>query len=459
MRHLLRAVLVAVACVLAAHPATAEDVAVATTAPVADDLRMTPIVRAVQTVAPAVVNITSARVVERDANPFGGLIDERLMNPLLRDFLAPRGTRRYTYQSLGSGVIIDGHKGLVLTNAHVIMGATAISVRLLDGRSFPAELVGSDPDFDLAVLHLENAGDLPQVALGHSNDLLIGETVIAIGNPFGFSNTVTTGVISALGRTVRTEHGAYTDFIQTDAAINPGNSGGPLLNIHGELIGVNTAIQADAEGIGFAIPIDKAQRVVDELVNEGAVQPVWLGVSGQSVDQPTASYFGLDAVRGLLVTEIFPDTPAADAGLRPGDLILSVDGNAVEDKEHYLQLLRNYTRGETMRLKVLRGGETLSVTAELRPFPMDRALKLAWDRWGVEVREVPGGGLGVERIRHGSPAQTLGLRAGDTLLKMGGMRLVRMQDFVHSFMRYRMQNSLLLLVQRGERGYYVRLRI
>lgn len=423
-----------------------------------DELRMTPVVRAVQAVAPAVVNITTAKVVEREVNPFGGLFNDRLMNPLLRDFFAPRGTRRYTQQSLGSGVIIDGHKGLVLTNAHVIMGATSIRARLLDGRVFEAELVGSDPDFDLAVLRLASPQDLPQVALGDSSDLLMGETVIAIGNPFGFSHTVTTGVISAIGRTVRTEHGAYTDFIQTDAAINPGNSGGPLLNILGELIGVNTAIRADAEGIGFAIPIDKAQRVVNELVTVGSVQPVWLGVSGQSVDQQVANYFGLDAVRGLLVTEVFEKTPAAESGLRPGDLILSLDGNAIEDKEHYLQLLRNYTQGEKLELKVLRGEDVLSVATRVRAFPEDKALALAWKRWGIQVQE-QSGGLGVVGVRKSSPAQKLGLKPGDRLVKVAGMRLSGLNDFVQSFMRYRMQNSLLLLVEREERGYYVRLRI
>jgi S1-C subfamily serine protease len=257
---------------------------------------------------------------------------------------------------------------------------------------------------------------------------------------------------------VRTEHGAYTDFIQTDAAINPGNSGGPLLNIYGELIGVNTAIQANAEGIGFAIPIDKARRVVDELVSVGTVQPVWLGLSGQSVDQPTASYFGLDAVKGLLVTEIFDETPAKEAGLRPGDLVLSFDGNPVQDKERYLEYLRNYTRGEDVTLTILRQGRTGEVTLSVRAFPAERARAMAWARWGVEVRE-SGGALAVVRVRGGSPAEKLGLRAGDGLVKVGGMRLGRMSDFVHAFMRYRMQNALLLLVRRGERGYYVRLRI
>ena len=424
-----------------------------------DELRLTPVVRAVQAVAPAVVNITTARVVEREVNPFGNLFGSGLLDPRLRDFFGQGSTRRFTQQSLGSGVIIDGDEGLVLTNAHVITGATAITVRLLDGREFKAELVGSDTDFDLAVLRLADAHGLPQVRMGHSADLLIGETVVAIGNPFGFSHTVTTGVVSAVGRTVRTRQGAFTDFIQTDAAINPGNSGGPLLNILGELIGVNTAMQADAEGIGFAIPIDKARRVVDELVGKGFVSHVWLGLSGQNVDQPTASYFGLKSVGGLLVTQVFDDAPAARAGLRPGDVLTAVEGNPVQDKEHYLQLLRNYVSGRELSLTVHREGAETTLNVRPEPFPEKRAEALAWQRWGVRAGASASGGVTVTGVRPGSPAATLGLEDGDVLVKIGGLRVAGREDFAASFMRYRMQNSLLLLVWREGRTYYVRLRV
>ncbi|WP_461208909.1 trypsin-like peptidase domain-containing protein [Desulfocurvus sp. DL9XJH121] len=427
--------------------------------PDADNPRLTPVVRAVQAVSPAVVNITTARVVEREVNPFGGLFDERLMGPLFKQFFGPGGKRTFTSRSLGSGVIIDGREGLVLTNAHVIMGATSIKARLLDGREFEAELVGSDPDFDLAVLRLAKARDLPQVHMGDSANLLMGETVIAIGNPFGFSHTVTTGVISAMGRTVRTQQGAYTDFIQTDAAINPGNSGGPLLNILGELIGVNTAIQADAEGIGFAIPINKAKRVVAEILDQGFVSHVWLGLSGQNVDQPTASYFGLQDVGGLLLTEVFAGGPAARAGLAPGDVILSMEGNPVQDKEHYLQLLRSYVQGRGLKLTVFRGGAERTVSVRPEPFPEERAMDLAWQRWGVRVGQGQKGGVAVARVRPGSPAASLGLEPGDVLVKIGGSRLSGPGDFIAAFMRQRMQNTLIMLVWRAGKTYYVRLQI
>lgn len=425
------------------------------------ELRRTPVVRAVQAVAPAVVNITTARVVERNVNPFGSLFGDEMLNPLFQQFFGNQGlTRKFMQQSLGSGVIFDGEKGLVLTNAHVIGGATSIRARLLDGREFDADLVGSAPDFDLAVLHLANATALPQVAVGTSSDLMIGETVIAIGNPFGFTHTVTTGVISALGRSIRTEQGVYTDFIQTDAAINPGNSGGPLLNLVGELVGINTAIQAGAEGIGFATPVDKATRVVAEILDAGTVSPVWLGLAGQDLDQRTAGYFDLDSLAGMLVTQVYPDTPAASAGIKPGDVLLSVDGVRIQDKDHYLEVLRNYTRGETLTLIVARGGEELQIAARPAIFDAARAVELALARWGMEVADAgDAAGLAVTAVRAGSPAGRLGMRAGDRILKIGGDPIQHKDDYVRAFQRYRMHNTILLLVGRDDRAQYVRMRI
>jgi S1-C subfamily serine protease len=429
------------------------------TARAEDNPRLTPVVRAVQAVSPAVVNITTSQVVEESVNPFADMFAQQFGNPFLRDFFGPAGKRKVTRQSLGSGVIIDGKRALVLTNAHVIAGASSITVRLLDGREFEAELVGSDPDFDLAVLRLAKAGNLPQAAMGASKDLLMGETVIAIGNPYGFSNTVTTGVISASGRTIRSEQGTYTDLIQTDAAINPGNSGGPLLNILGELIGINTAIQANAEGIGFAIPIDKARRVVEELLSKGAVAHIWLGLVAQNLDQSLAGYFNLASTRGMLITEIYDGSPAAKAGVKPGDVLLTVEGVAVEDREHYLQLLRNYVTGQTLSLALVREGKPLSVRAEAAAFPVERVPELAFGRWGLTLAPSKQGALAVAKVRPGSPAQKLGLEPGDLVLKLGGIVLEKPEDFADAYARYRMRNSLLLLVVREGRRYYVKLLI
>jgi len=417
--------------------------------------RMTPVVRTVQDVAPAVVNIHTARIVEQEINPFGGFLgDEQLFRHFFGD---QELTRKFEQKSLGSGVIIDGQKGLVLTNAHVIEGASTIRVRLLDGRQFEGELVGSDPDFDLAILHLKDASGLPQVAMGDSSDMMIGETVIAIGNPFGFGNTVTTGVVSAMGRTIETKQGTYTDFIQTDAAINPGNSGGPLMNITGELVGINTAIYAEAQGIGFAIPIDKAKRVVEELVTHGRVQAVWLGLEGQDVDERIASYLGLDSTQGMVVTQVH-EPAVAQAGIRPGDVVTAMNGVAIEDRDHYLRVLRNFTLGQALQLQIAGQGGKRTVAVKPQPFTDEKALDMAEKRWGIVV-QARGSSLAVAGVRQGSPAQQLGLKKGDILVKIAGNELSSATDFARAFKRFRMANTVMLLVARDGRGYHVRLRV
>lgn len=419
-----------------------------------EELRRTPVVQAVQKASPAVVNIQASRVVERKTSPFADFFgSDRFF-----DDIFPGQKRSFVQRSLGSGVIIDGDKRLVLTNSHVITGASDISVRLLDGRSFGADLVGSEPDFDLALLKLSGQGTLPEVSMGSSEDLLIGESVIAIGNPYGFSHTVTTGVISAVDRTVDTKQGTFMGFIQTDAAINPGNSGGPLLNILGRVVGINTAIYAEAQGIGFAIPINKAKNVVQELVSHGSVQPVWLGLAGQDVDQRTASYFGLERPQGMLVTEVSEGTPARRADLRSGDILLSIEGTEIKGKNHYVRLIRNLTREARIELTLWRNEQARSLTLQPAAFSREQALALAAERWGLRLRQGEEA-LVVSEVLPGSPAQELGLRPGDRIYKIAGQAMDSLNDFVQSFMRYRMQQSIILLVARGDRGYYVRLRL
>jgi len=411
--------------------------------------RVTPVVKAARLAAPAVVNVTSARITERAVDPFDLFLGDSGY------FGRPGGRERGREESLGSGVIIDGRKGLVLTNAHVISGATEITVRLQDGREFLAELAASDPDFDLAVLRLAKASDLPEIKMGDSSDLMIGETVIAIGNPYGYSHTLTTGVVSALGRSIRTQDGAFTDLIQTDAAINPGNSGGPLLNINGELIGINTAIHAGAEGIGFAIPVAKAKRVVAELESAGHVRPAWLGLSGQSLDARTARRLGLDKAKGMVITEIYEGQSVAKAGLMPGDVILSVDSVAVEDREHFVDLLRNSTVGETVKLGLWRGGERTVVSVETEEFTLDAARAVALERWGMELA-VERGGARIVKLSPGSAAQKVGFAVGDRLIQIGGTRLREPSDFVQGVLRYRMHNTIILMIERAGRQYYAR---
>lgn len=417
-----------------------------------DDARRTPVVQAVQNVSPAVVNITATS--EAYASPFPN-------DPIGRWFGMFNGLPRQKRQrnSLGSGVIIDGRKALVLTNAHVVAGASSITVRLKDSRVFDAELLGSNLDFDLAVLKLQNGHDLPQVPMGRSDDILIGETVIAIGNPYGFSHTVTTGVVSALNRSIQTKRGAMGNFIQTDAAINPGNSGGPLLNINGELVGINTAILAKGEGIGFAIPIDKARLVIDELLTTGKVAPVWFGVAGQDIDQSTAHYFSLSSLNGLLVSQIYPDTPAARVGLKPGDVLQAINGRAIVDKDHYLVSLRGLTRHETVRIDLFRQGRKISVT--LKPQPVDRTLALSLARriWGMQLVDNGSQGVLISVVDAKSPAARLGLKRGDVLQRIGNVALRTVDDIIPAILMSRMQSTVFLNVRREGRLYHVPLQL
>jgi S1-C subfamily serine protease len=293
--------------------------------------------------------------------------------------------------------------------------------------------------------------------MADSSDMMPGETVIAIGNPFGFGHTVTTGVVSALQRSIQTRQGVFTDLIQTDAAINPGNSGGPLINIAGELVGVNTAIQANAEGIGFAIPVNKARRVVDELLSSGRVRPVWLGVEGQDIDQRTGAWLGLRGTGGMLVTRVYAGTPAQKAGIQPGDVILRMENDTVQDKDHYLQLLRNHTRGRQLGLQIFRQGELRRTAVVPVALGAQDALSMAAMRWGMRVRDARGQGVVIESVRPDSPAGRLGLQAGDAILQVGGLRTGSLQDFAEAFVRYRLSGAVLLVAARGGRAAYVRM--
>ena len=419
-------------------------------------IRKNLVVKAVEKTAPAVVNIKAAKIVERYSNPFRDLFGDEFFNPFFGDIF-PGYKQKFLEQSLGSGVIIDGRKRLVLTNAHVIMGASKISVKLLDGREFRAELVGSEPDFDIALLKLQGKDKLPEAKIGTSKDLMVGETVIAIGNPYGFSHTVTTGVISALNRSIRTEQGTYFGFIQTDAAINPGNSGGPLLNILGEVIGINTAIYAKAQGIGFAIPIDKAKNVIYELLSYGEVKPVWLGIFGQDVDPQVAAYLGLKKPSGLIVTEVIKGSPAFKNGIKVGDVILAINGVPIEDKEDYIKYMLNTTSESTLVIKFLRMGKLYNTSA-LKPvyFTKDEAIRFITKRCGFWGKEDQNNIL-VTKVYPNSPASDLGLRPGDKIYKVGSIDTTSLDRLIHAYIRYRLQKRLMLVVERNGRIYYVRL--
>jgi len=399
--------------------------------------RRTPVVAVVQKAAPAVVNI-SAQSTVREADPFFGMFG--------------LGTERQA-QSLGSGLIID-RNGIVVTNAHVIEGASKITVTLLDGRELEADLLGSDRDADIAVLKVK-ANGLPALPLGRSSDLMIGETVIAIGNPFGLSNTVTTGVLSAMGRTIPSERGErlFTDFLQTDASINPGNSGGPLVNINGDVIGINSAIISGATGIGFAIPADRARRVVDDLLRFGELQPLWTGARLVTVDPELARRYGLGAVRrGALVLKVSPGSPAAEAGLREKDVIVSVGGHAVAAREDVTTALYTAAAGTPVDAEVRRGEQTVRLRLRAIHPPQGLGLQVLERSVGLTVEAVRGG-LAIRRVANGSVAEERGLRPGDVILGANGQQIDSTEALGKEVLRGLDRGGLLLAVQRGRWVY------
>ncbi len=306
--------------------------------------------RAVKKVGPSVVSI-----VTRDVE-------------VVRDFFFEAVPREQ--KGLGSGVIID-KKGYILTNNHVIDDVDKIKVQLSDGRDFEGELVGSDPINDLAVIKIDG-DDLPVAVLGDSDKLEVGQLAIAIGSPYDieFSNTVTTGVVSALGREISTSSGrgeTLGDLIQTDASINPGNSGGPLLNSQGEVIGINTAIIGNAQGIGFAIPINKAKEIIDELIEHGRVKRPWLGISGYEINQELSDYYNLPVDYGILVMQIVMDSAADKAGLEQGDIILEVDRKKIKKMETLQKIIKDKGINAKLKLLVMNSeGELKTTTATLK---------------------------------------------------------------------------------------------
>ncbi len=435
-----------------------------------DSQRETAVVRAVRKVSPMVVNISSALEVHRRVNPFSSFGLDPSIESFFRDFFDPGYEQRYQRTSLGSGVIIDGHRGFILTNNHVVQNSGVIAVVLKDGREFKAQVVGADPMSDLAVLRISSPEPLPDIKMGDSDDLMIGETVFAIGNPFGFSNTVTTGVISAVNRSVRLEDTVYQDFIQTDASINPGNSGGPLLNVNGELIGINSAIYAKAQGIGFAIPINKAKRIVADLIRYGEVVLAWIGVTVQSVDEHLAQYLNLVDIKGVLVKKVDPSSPAQKAGLQDGDVIVSMGKRGLLSEKDYQAALRSYAAGQTITIKFWRGGKTQTVMVKGAVYPEERAMDLGYSLLGVSVANLTPKsrsvyhtlaqeGVMITEVHQHSYLARIGVRPGDVIRQIDDTAITHIEDFKKAVIKCRLKSSVVVVVQRGRYLYNLSVRL
>ena len=419
-------------------------------------LRRTAAVRVVERVGPSVVNITTEYVVER--SPFRApLTGDPFFDRWFNRFAGPQGRpSRRTAHSLGSGVLIDA-KRHVLTNDHVVRQASAIYVTLADGREFEATLVGSDPSNDLAILRVETDETLPWIPPGRSDDLLVGEPVIAIGNPQGLSNSVTTGVISAVDRSVRTsQEFTFHGFIQTDAAINPGNSGGPLLNAEGTLIGINAAILQESEGIGFAIPMDVAKRVIDELIREGEVAPTWVGLEFQNLDRALHAVLRLpEGLKGVLVNGVAKSSPAAKAGLRRGDIVTHMDGRALRDASDFYSSFYSVRTGQPIELALWRDGEELRKRVHAEALPRARVVRLAEARLGLSLGKIKDGGATVTAVRRGSAAERVGFRGGDRILAINGRSLRNDEALWRAVGELRWHRRAQLAVERDGGRYHV----
>jgi len=430
---------------------------------------------------PTVVTIRSETKAKTVENPFGNDGENPFRGTPFEDFFRDNPGFRFDRQvprqsGLGSGVIIDS-SGIILTNNHVVEGADEVTVELHDGRVFKGTDIKVDPDTDLAVVRIQGAGTLPAAKLGDSDALEIGDWVIAVGNPFGLEETVSAGIISGKGRLLGQVERA--NFLQTDAAINPGNSGGPLVNLRGEVVGINTAIASNNggyQGIGFAVPMSLAKWVAEQLQETGSVARAYLGVGIQQVDATLAQQLGIDA-NGVIVSEVYPDTPAAEAGLKDQDVIIEFAGKQVRDPRELQALVERAPLGSKQEIKVLRDGKevTLAVTAQSLPKDFGRLARSAGRRnrpdestetakspLGMEVasmdrnvaRELNFEGFEGVVITHVDPdglAAEAGLQEGMLILKVGKTPVTTVEEFNDAVKAKSLSEGVMLQV-RTERG-------
>lgn len=428
-------------------------------------------------VQPAVVNINTSKVVKGpEMTPFPRFGPRDPFDDFFEKFFEGM-PKEQTQRSLGSGFIIN-KEGDILTNYHVVSRADDIEVKLSDGRKFKAKVVGKDEKTDIALLKISKAGELPYVTLGDSSALRPGDWVMAIGNPFGLEHTVTVGVVSALGRVLG--GGTYAKYIQTDASINPGNSGGPLFNLKGEVVGINTMIYAAGQGIGFAIPIDLAKEMLPQLATKGSVTRGWLGVVIQDITPELAKSFNISEEKGALIAEVYPDSPAAKAGVVRGDVVTEFNGKKVEDPASLAMAVGSVQPGSEAEMKILRGGKETTLKVKLgkqegekagtagetgREDAMSKA-----DVVGLVVRSIspedadrlgmPAGykGVVVSRVEPGSSAEGADLRSGDILLEVNNARIASVLEYQDATKGVKKGDIIRLFVKRGTASIYVAFR-
>jgi serine protease Do len=448
--------------------------------PVDSKVQMVPMnfAQLAKTVKPGVVNIRTVKTMKGGGpvfrhffgNPFGPQNPGGKKDPF-HEFFGPfseRGpSRDFKQRSLGSGFIIT-NDGYIVTNNHVIDNADEIKVKLADGKEYDAELVGRDSNTDLALIKIKGSSDLVPLKLGDSDALEVGSWVVAIGSPFGLEQTVTAGIVSAKGRTIGS--GPYDDFIQTDASINPGNSGGPLLNLNGEVVGINTAIIANGQGIGFAIPIDMAQGIIAQLKDHGSVTRGWLGVGIQDLTSELAEYYGLEEKNGVLVSQVFKGDPAEKAGVKPNDIIVAVDGKPVNTSRELSATIAGLEVGKRTAITVFRNGQEKTLYAELAKrkdadLVASQELEDNGDL-GMQVTELTPeaarrfghtedeNGVLVVGVQPGSKADQAGIQQGD-LVKEVNRKPIDSVGKLKSELKNKAGEPVRLLVKRPNAGFLV----
>ncbi len=424
-------------------------------------------------VQPSVVNVTTEKTIT--VKPWERYGEDFFKGSPFEDFFkgfgfSPREKGkefRHKQRSGGSGVIVD-KEGYILTNNHVVEGTDKIKVRLNDGREFTATLKGQDSRTDLAVLQIK-AKDLPVAALGDSDKLEVGEWAIAIGSPFGLEHTVTVGVISAKGRT-GLGTGNYEDFIQTDASINPGNSGGPLINIDGEVVGINAMIIQPGTGIGFAIPINMAKQILSDLIKQGKVVRPWLGISVQDLTPEMAEQFQVKEKEGVLVAQIHQGTGAEKAGLASGDIIKSVDDKAIKNTNELIKEIQKKKVGQKVKLSVVRDGKPMTVeitTSAMPDRPEALREKEVEEKLGAKVQELTPQlaaryrisselkrGVVVISVEEGSPADDMGLQEGDVILEINRRKTETAKDFEKAIKDISLEKGVVFRLHRRGNTFY-----
>lgn len=423
--------------------------------------------------SPAVVNIRTVKTIKGGGRVFrhfkrGPFGEDDPRQDFFNKFFGENHQREFKQRSLGSGFLID-KDGYIVTNNHVIENADKIEVILKDEKRFEAEIVGRDANTDLALIKIKPERNLPVLQFGDSDTLKVGQWVVAIGNPFGLDNTVTAGIVSAKGRVIGS--GPYDDFIQTDASINPGNSGGPLLNMNGEVIGINTAIIASGQGIGFAIPVNLARGIIEQLKQKGVVTRGWLGVGIQPLSEELAAYYGIENGKGVLVTEVFPGNPADAAGIKPKDIILSVSGKKVETVRDLTSMIAAIGVGETAKIKVLRDGRTKTFMVKIakREDAKITAIhprKEHQEKLGLLVAELTSEmarrynlkeekGVIVAGVKPGSKAEESGVQMGDIIKEINHHGITTVEDFTQAINNIKDGESINMFIRRRNREFLV----